>query len=435
MPRLGAHMSIGGGLHKAIEAAADLQMETVQIFTASPSQWSVKPNPDLQIDPAALLDADLFQHRAWLGKPLAADEIRQFQDTLAERGLQTPVAHDSYLINLASPDPTLWRRSIDAFTLELEKAHELDLIGVVTHPGSYVDSTEQAGLDRIVAGLEIVHRRTAGIRPLTLLETTAGQGTNLGNRFEHLAYLIEQSPDSGRIGVCVDTCHIFAAGYPLGSQAEYVATMAELDRIVGLNRVRAFHLNDSVKGLSSRVDRHAGIGRGCIGLEAFRLLMNDERLAGIPMYMETPKGDENGEPLDAINLRQLRGLVGRMEPFVPENPERKLILPLDFDAETDAETDAEEQASASSGARSGTGKPKSPGRKKVAADKSKKSADAVKSETAAIVADVKKIRGSSQATTKTATAKKATLKDAAAPKSVRKARSPQAEESPRRKKS
>jgi deoxyribonuclease-4 len=164
---------------------------------------------------------------------------------------------------------------------------------------------------RIVAALDDAHQRTAGFATLTLLETTAGQGSNLGHRFEHLARILKNVAQPERVAVCVDTCHIFAAGYPITSKTDYAATMAEFDRVVGLDRIRAFHLNDSVRELGSRVDRHAKIGAGKLGLEPFRHLLNDKRFASVPMYLETPKGEEDGQELDAINLRTLRSLIKR----------------------------------------------------------------------------------------------------------------------------
>jgi len=283
MPLLGAHMSIAGGYFKAVEAAAKYGMDVVQLFTKNNNQWKAKP-----ISPA---------------------EIDEFRAALKATGVELPVAHDSYLINLASPDDALWQKSLEAFTIELERAEALGLMGVVMHPGSCIDSSEEEGLTRIVKALDEAHKRTRGFHTLTLLETTAGQGSNLGHRFEHLARIANNVATPERIGVCVDTCHIFAAGYPITTKAEYTATMKELDRVVGIQRIRAFHLNDSVRELGSRVDRHAKIGDGKLGLEPFRHLLNDRHFAATPMYLETPKGVEDGEELDAINLRTLRGLI------------------------------------------------------------------------------------------------------------------------------
>ena len=283
MPLLGAHMSIAGGYYKAVEAAAEFGMDTVQLFTKNNNQWRAKPLTD--------------------------DDARLFRDALERTGVTMPCAHDSYLINLASPKQDLWQKSVDAFVVELERAEFLGLIGVVMHPGSYVESSEEAGLERIVAALNVVHERTAGFSTQTLLETTAGQGTNLGHRFEHLACIIEHVEHGDRIGVCVDSCHIFAAGYAITTADEYTATMDEFDRVIGLDRIRAFHLNDSKRELGSRIDRHEHIGAGCLGLEPFRHILNDRRFAELPMYLETAKGERDGRQLDAINLETLRSLV------------------------------------------------------------------------------------------------------------------------------
>lgn len=283
MPLFGSHLSIAGGYYKAVRQAAELGLETVQIFTKNNNQWQ--------------------------GKPLTATDLKMFRDALAETGIQLPCAHDSYLINLASPQPALWEKSLAAFVDELQRAEQLGLAGVVMHPGSYVDSSVEEGLQRIVAGLDAALERTAGDQVEIWLETTAGQGTNLGHRFEHLAYLLNEVQDATRLGLCVDTCHIFAAGYPLETAAEYEATMSALILATGLERIRAFHLNDSQKGLGSRVDRHEHIGEGCLGLNPFRHLVNDPRFAGHPMYLETKKEDRNGEPMDAVNLRTLQSLL------------------------------------------------------------------------------------------------------------------------------
>ena len=276
-------MSIAGGYYRAVDAAAAAGMNTCQIFTKNNNQWRAKP--------------------------LSDDDVRRFREALTTHGVSHPIAHDSYLINLAAPDDALWKKSIDAFVIELQRADALGVPYVVAHPGAYTSSSEAAGLGRIAQGLDEVHRQTTNVGSRCLLETTAGQGTNLGWRFEHLAEIIDNVADPDRLGVCVDTCHIFAAGYAVGTPTEYEKTMKQLDASVGLSRVKAFHLNDSKKPFGSRVDRHEHIGRGHLGLEPFRLLMNDERFEGVPMYMETPKGTEDGEDLDVINLRTLQSLI------------------------------------------------------------------------------------------------------------------------------
>lgn len=283
MPLLGAHLSVAGGLYKAAESAGVLGMQTVQVFTKNNNQWAAKP--------------------------LADEEVRRFREAQVAAGLQRPCAHNSYLINIGSVQTELWTRSVDALTIELERAEALGLAGVVMHPGAYVGSTEEEGLARIVRGLDEVHRRTAGFRTELWLETTAGQGSSLGHRFEQLQVLLEGVREPERLGVCVDSCHIFAAGYPLQAASDYAATMDQLDRCIDLKRVRAWHLNDSKKPLGSRVDRHEHIGEGCLGLEPFRHVLNDARFAELPMYLETPKGERDGEDLDAINLRTLRSLL------------------------------------------------------------------------------------------------------------------------------
>lgn len=283
MPLLGAHMSIAGGLHKAVEAAAALGMKSVQIFTKNNNQWR--------------------------GKPLTDEDVQRFQTAVREFGLQVPCAHDSYLINLASPNDELWNKSFEAFVVELERAEALGLAGVVLHPGSFVDSSEEAGLARIVEALDEVHRRTSGFAVETWLETTAGQGTNLGHRFEHLRFIIQNCRDAERFGVCVDTCHIFAAGYGLKTPDEYQETRRQLAEQIGLDRVRAFHLNDSKKEQGSRVDRHEHIGEGHLGLEPFRFVLNDPAFESLPMYLETKKEKRDGEEMDAVNLRTLQSLL------------------------------------------------------------------------------------------------------------------------------
>ena len=280
--RLGAHMSIAGGYEKAIHSAHRFGFQSVQLFTKNNNQWKAP----------GLTDA----HRD------------AFRAALDETGVVDPVAHNSYLINLASPDEILWNLSIDAMTIEVERCAALGIADLVAHPGAHVGSGEEEGLRRVAEALDRVHRRTRGLGVTIDLETTAGQGTCLGHRFEHLARVISLVAEPERLGVCVDTCHIFAAGYSLATPGDYHETMEELDRTVGLDRVRVWHLNDSRREQGSRVDRHAGIGRGHLGLEPFRYLVNDLRFRPIPLILETPKGTEDGEELDAINLRVLRRL-------------------------------------------------------------------------------------------------------------------------------
>jgi deoxyribonuclease IV len=286
MPILGAHQSIAGGYYRAAETARQCGCDCVQLFTKNNNQWRAKEISD--------------------------DDVTRFQAGLAEAKLAHPLSHDSYLINLAAPDEILWRKSFEAFIVELQRAERLGIPYVVTHPGSYTSSSEEAGLARIVQALVEVHCQTRGLRVRTLLENTAGQGTNLGWKFEQLAKILDGVTDSDRIGVCIDTCHLFAAGYPLGTPKEYKATLKQLDNLVGIELVKAFHLNDSKRELGSRVDRHEHIGKGHLGLEPFRLLLNDPRFERIPMYLETPKeaeGENRSIELDSMNLATLRGLV------------------------------------------------------------------------------------------------------------------------------
>jgi deoxyribonuclease-4 len=276
-------MSIAGGYYRAVEIAHECGCDCVQLFTKNNNQWRAKELTD--------------------------EDAEKFQSALERLGIGHAISHDSYLINLASPDQVLWEKSIEAFCVELLRAEKLGIRYVVAHPGAFTTSSELEGLDRIIAALDAVHRRTAGIAAGTLLENTAGQGSCLGWRFEHLAAIIAGVAEPARLGVCIDTCHTFAAGYPLVTEQEYAATIAELDRVIGLDRVKAIHVNDSKTPLGSRVDRHEHIGRGTLGLEPFRHLLNDPRFSQTPMYLETAKEQENGEEMDVVNLRTLRGLV------------------------------------------------------------------------------------------------------------------------------
>jgi deoxyribonuclease-4 len=285
MPLFGAHMSIAGGLHQALLLGQKHQCEAVQLFTKSCQQWKAKD--------------------------LTAEEISIFRSTFRKSGVRLAMAHDCYLINLASPQEALYRQSLEAFIVEYERAEQLGLRYLVTHPGSHIDSGEEAGLARVAQALDEVHGRCPKYRVQVLLEVTAGQGSNLGHRFEHLAKILTLVKEPNRLGVCLDTCHVFAAGYPLSPQKEYQATMKAFDRIIGLKWLRSFHLNDSQKPLNSRVDRHAHIGRGCLGLEPFRLLVNDPRFRHHPMVLETPKEKTSKGDMDVVNLRVLRGLLRR----------------------------------------------------------------------------------------------------------------------------
>jgi deoxyribonuclease-4 len=283
MPLFGAHMSIAGGFYQAALDAQARGSDTLQVFTKAPSQW--------------------------YGRDLTAEEVRLFRRTLRQTKLRFPVAHDSYLINLASPDEALYRRSVEAFIAELLRSEQLGLRYLVTHPGAALDSGEDAGLRRVATALDEVHARCPGLRVQVLLETTAGQGTTLGHRFEHLARILALIAAPERVGVCFDTCHVFAAGYALSPEPEYRGTMRAFDKVIGFKNLRVFHVNDSLREQGSRVDRHAHIGRGHLGLEPFRLLVNDRRFRNRPMILETPKEDGAEKDMDAVNLAALRGLL------------------------------------------------------------------------------------------------------------------------------
>lgn len=283
MPILGAHMSIAGGYYKAVELARDAGCDCVQVFTKNNNQWRAKPITD--------------------------GEANQFRDSLQELGIEYPLSHASYLINLASPDEQLRAKSIEAFRIELQRADQLGIFGVVLHPGSFTTSDEQTGLQTIADSLNSVHRDLPEVQAMCLLENTAGQGSNLGHDFGHLKIIIDQLEEPERVGVCFDTCHAFAAGYGMATESEYEATLQEIESTFGLARIRAFHLNDSKQPFGSRKDRHEGIGKGEMGLEPFRFLLNDPRFSGIPMYLETPKESSRGVEWDRENLATLRSLI------------------------------------------------------------------------------------------------------------------------------
>jgi deoxyribonuclease-4 len=290
MPRLGAHLSIGGGLPRAVDRAVATRCEALQIFTKSAGQWRARVLPP--------------------------DEIVLFRRRVAETGLAPVVAHNSYLINIAAASPALREQSLAALVEEYDRADALGLAGLVMHPGSFTTGTEQEGLRLIAQGLRTLLRSRRRGAPLILLEHTAGQGTNLGHRFEHLATILELVDGSPRVGVCLDTCHLLSAGYDICSEQGYRETFEAFGRIVGIDRIKAFHLNDSKKPCGSRVDRHEHIGKGCLGLEPFRRLLTDARFARLPMLLETPKLDtpearrrSDADPWDMRNLRTLRRLM------------------------------------------------------------------------------------------------------------------------------
>jgi deoxyribonuclease IV len=279
MPLLGAHVSTSGGVDKAPGNGKSLGCEAIQVFTRNQMQWRARP--------------------------LSDREIAAFREGLKECSIRAAVSHDSYLINLGSHEPVVLQKSLDAFADEIERCEQLGIPFLVFHPGSHVGSGEAAGLQRIAESLNAVLGLKPKHKTQVLLENTAGQGSNLGYRFEQLAEILEKTENPNRLGVCLDTCHLFAAGYDLRTLSTYEATFQEFDAIVGLERVKAFHLNDSKKGLGSRVDRHENIGKGELGLEPFRFLLNDPRFACLPMLLETPGGDE-AYRIDLTTLRSLK---------------------------------------------------------------------------------------------------------------------------------
>ena len=277
---LGAHVSISGGVQNAPHNGREATCDVVQIFTKSSNQWRAKP--------------------------LVADDATQLQAAQKETGVTVACAHDSYLINLASPDPALYQKSHEAFFEEMQRCDFLGIANLVMHPGSHVGSGQEAGLKRIAESFNRMFDADPKGRVTICLETTAGQGTNLGYTFEQLAQIIALVDNQDRMGVCLDTCHLFAAGYPFHTESEYKATMKRFDDILGLGRLRIIHINDSKKTFGSKVDRHEHIGQGEIGIEPFGFFLNDRRLAKIPKILETPK---ESAAEDIANLKVLRSLI------------------------------------------------------------------------------------------------------------------------------
>ena len=279
---LGAHMSISGGLHLAIDRAVAAGCNAVQVFTRNSNQWK--------------------------GKPVSEADAALFRSKFAASGLHEVISHDIYLINLASPPGETRDKSLAAFRDELETCARLGINKVVMHPGSHLADSPQTGLARVIEAFDQLFAEVPQFEGRVLIETTAGQGSNLGRTFEELATIIKGSRFPEKFGVCFDTCHTFAAGYDTATEAGYRDTMEQFDRLIGVERLLCFHLNDSKKGLGSRVDRHEHIGQGTLGLNPFRFILNDPRFAAVPKILETPKGDN--DEMDAVNLGILRGLVG-----------------------------------------------------------------------------------------------------------------------------
>ncbi len=276
---LGAHVSIAGGVDKAFARGESLGCAVIQIFTKNASQWKARPF-----------------------KP---EEIRNFHSERGRTGIRV-MAHDGYLINLASPNPDLWAKSCASFREEMDRAEELEIPYLVTHPGSHAGSGEEAGLALLNKAFNDVLTSTAGYRVSILVENTAGQGSSLGYSFDHLARIKDDSVAPERIGICLDTCHAFAAGFDLSERSLYETVIQEFEFKIGLNSLKAIHLNDSKKGLGERIDRHEHIGRGQIGIACFRAIINDGRFARIPKIIETPKDETD---MDVVNLSVLRKLV------------------------------------------------------------------------------------------------------------------------------
>lgn len=283
--RFGSHLSVAGGFETAFDQAVKVGCDCLQIFVKNQKQWSAKPLTD--------------------------EAIRGYKRCLKATGVRPVVAHASYLINLGSPQPDLWQRSIAAVVDELERCEALGIRGLVLHPGAHMGEGIEAGIARIVAGLDEIHHRAPGVKAKVLLETTAGQGSSIGCRIEDLGAIMDRVSDAGRLGVCLDTCHLFAAGYDLRKADEYDRTVDLLRRNVGLSRIKCIHLNDSKGVCGSRIDRHEHVGCGKIGLAGFRNVILDPRLAKVPRILETPKGlNERGVEHDVVNLRKLRKIVG-----------------------------------------------------------------------------------------------------------------------------
>jgi len=278
---LGAHMSIAGGMPAAVERAVSIGCTTFQLFVKNNTRWK--------------------------GIPLSDKEVATYKELLTKARMGPVVAHSTFLVNLCAVNKSYLEKSRGTLKDEFDRCERLGIDYLNFHPGSHMGTGEKEGIKRIAESINLLHALTPGYKVKTVLETTAGQGTAVGYRFEQLRSIIDLVEEQERMAVCIDTCHVFAAGYDLSTEHGYESTFADFDRIVGLNRLVAFHINDSKRECGSRVDRHDHIGKGCMGLRGFRLLMNDPRFVDLPKILETPKGPEMEE--DVENMRVLRGLI------------------------------------------------------------------------------------------------------------------------------
>lgn len=279
MVLLGAHISISGGIYKAPQRGRELGCDAIQIFTRSQRQWNAKP--------------------------LSEEDIKRFKENVVKYKIRAVIVHASYLVNLGSPNDDTFKKSLNAIIDDARRAEALGIRYLVFHPGAHMNAGEDFAIKRIAEGLNKAIEETEGFKVMFLLETTAGQGTNVGYRFEHIAQIIDLVDDKSRVGACLDTAHIFAAGYDITSREKYEQTIDLFDEIIGLKRLKVFHLNDSKKELGSRIDRHEHIGKGLIGLDGFRFILNDKRFRNHPMILETP----GAEKYYKENLSVLRSLI------------------------------------------------------------------------------------------------------------------------------
>ncbi len=276
---LGAHVSTAGGIHKSIKNGDDLQCDAIQIFLANPNRWESKP-PTTEV-------IDEFR-KAWSDSPI-----------------RDVIVHDIHLSNLASPKKDVLEKSRNQFNKQMELAQKIDIRFLVTHLGAHLGEGEEVGLKKLTESFDLLIETTDAEDVIILLETTAGQGTNLGYTYEHLRDVIGMTNYPERFGVCLDTCHVFAAGYDIRTEADCDLTFEKFDEVIGLERLKAFHINDAKSEYQSRVDRHEHIGEGNIGTTAFAYILNDSRFSDTPLIIETPKMNT----MHGKNLKTLRKLV------------------------------------------------------------------------------------------------------------------------------